>query len=300
VLAVSSIAHATPLENAVAQYNASVSLLPALWSDFQNKQSAAFVDAKGYFDNMNLYFENVGTDDYVADAAWSDMEGALVRLETVSINPVDPALYRLLEALRTSANDYQKVKDLDALFVNETAYDTGVVAFQVTKQPFIFWNNPGLEDYDDWFEFSYPGIAVGDNSHTPILCSSIGDWITWIAGLFNPWAGTAFWLPRVRQAPQQIVDPAVSKLQELCDYCQCQLMTTTTFDDCLTQSTVDFWCGELKDDDCGETDPFKANQALSGKWDCWGRKNVGAVGRIAVGAIKPPWVDLLDFAPTPE
>lgn len=293
-LSLVGLANATPLEDAVAQYNTSAGQLADLWNDFQDKQSAAFDDAKDYFENMYVYFDNIGTDNTTAEAAWDAMEDAMTHLEEVTVDPVDPAFTSLLEALQASAGDLQKVIALDALSSTETAYNTNSDIFQVTEQPFVFWNDPTLEGYDNWFEFTYPGIAVGDNSHASITSSSVGDWIQWIAGLLNPYAGLQVWLIRVHNAAQQIVDPAVSKLQELCDYCIANTVTSTTFDDCFTQGTVNFWCSELVED-CGETDPFKANQDLSEKWSCWQQRNLGAVGSVAVGEIKPPWVDTLDF-----
>lgn len=279
----------------MSAYNSSASGIEALWDDFQDKQSLAFVDVDDWFTSMHYYFYRAGHDNDEADIAWAAMEDAIEHLEDVTGPDVQPSLELLLTLLDDAAAKLETVIAADALDSSAKAYFTSTNHFELPSQPFVFWTDTDQENIVGWVEFDFPVLAVGNNLQTSYTSSEIGDFISHIDEMWD-WIEFGLWLQRHWDDGIEINYDAGQLFDDICSGCPGLTFAQYIINDCYTQETLEDWCEVHYAEECGAglTDREK-NQALSEHWRCHSAANIERVKEAVEDYLTSGWLEYLPW-----
>jgi hypothetical protein len=296
-LAFVGIARATPLEDAVASYNAKAALVDDAWADFQTKQSAAFADVHDWLTGMHSYFYYCGSNNSAADAAWDDQETAWAHLESTTGDPVQPAYETLITALDDAVDALQAAIAADAADPLAKAYSSGPLYFHLPDQPIMFWTDPdpAEPDIDAWMEFDFPHLSVGNNFQTSYVSPTSASLISFLSDLWE-WLHFGHWMFKHKDDAYNMQQASQQKLDDICRYCTGSVPLNQVADDCFTQVTLDDWCETESAEECGRLpNGDAACKTLSAKWNCFRWRNVQKCADAAHDYLKSAWWDEISW-----
>jgi hypothetical protein len=242
--------------------------------------------------NMRAYFYWSGLDNDEADAAWAAMQDAIDNLENVTGPDVDPALELLLTLLEDATTKMQTVITIDGFDTTAKAYATTAFHFQVPAQPYLFWTDTDQSSRDEWMEFDFPVLAVGDNTRTSYASLSSAGWLEvlgeiWDTIDFLDWGGRHF------DDGYEMQNDAKDKMDDICAACVPYAPAWPAGDDCFTPELVEEYCTTegWADEMCGSGySADEANKELSTCWrDCYVPQNLQKCSDAAEDYITSSW-----------
>jgi len=303
ILLISGIAHATPLDDAVASYNLQAADLQDSWDEFQLAQDAAFDDVDDMLTGMYYYFSLIVDDPQQAETYWQSHLDAIDSLDTQTAAPVDETLEILLDNLDSTAKQLQIVHQLDMADANYLVYDTGTMHFELPLTPFLFWTEPTQDTPLGWMEYDFPVLAVGDPLlHDFYVPLNLGEFLQFLGDLYD-WLDFAYWVYKHKDDAHHMNDEGGAIFDALCAYCGPNNLNFSV-DSCFTQTKVDSWCTTF-----GDSSEYSGannycidlqyaddkNAEVQRHFECYGYEHIAEVMDIAEDNVVPWWWHKLPF-----
>ncbi len=214
-------ARATDLTDAVDAYNTAAAGLEDLYDDFIADQNAAYATFQDMFDALGLY---IASDDLEeAEDYWDDHIAAKAQLELNCVMLQDSFFGCFVPAATEAAEMLLDIIDLDEHSSSEVAYVSGSPHFSLPATPFLFWKDEGEPPFDEFLEFDFPLLSVGDPAyHTSyddeVLEAELGFWLSILEYIHSmPW----FW--KHKDTGQNLNDARSDEWDMLCYWCLCIL-----------------------------------------------------------------------------
>jgi len=211
-------ANATPLTDAVDAYNVVASRLPSYWSTYQDDQDAAFDDFQLMIDSLAYY---VMEDDIDGALAYWDAHIAArddLALSSATLN--ESFFTDFLAALEDAAEKLNFVIALDELSETEVAYVDGSPHFSLPATPCVFWKDEGEPPFDEFMEFEFPHLSVGDPaSYSSYVSESLEDFIVFTSDI-KDWIDLGEWYDKHKDAGTDMNASLAGDYDLLCLYCE--------------------------------------------------------------------------------
>ena len=225
-LGIAFTANATPLTDAVDEYNVVASRLPSYWNTYQDDQDAAFDDFQLMIDSLAYYIMEDDIDD--ALAYWDDYVDARDDLETSSATLDNSFFTVFVTTLEDAAEKLQDVVDLDELSETEVAYVDGSPHFSLPATPFVFWKDEGEPPFDEFMEFEFPHLSVGDPaSYSSYESETLGGFIGSISEIWDL-IKLLPWFNKHKDTGSNINSSRADDWDALCEWCLCVLVIEET------------------------------------------------------------------------
>jgi len=214
-------ARATDLTDAVDAYNTAAAGLEDLYDDFIADQNAAYATFKDMFDALGLY---IASDDLEeAEDYWDDHIAAKAQLELNCVMLQDSFFGCFVPAATEAAEMLQDIIDLDEHSSGEVAYVSGSPHFSLAATPFLFWKDEGEPPMDEFLEFDFPQLAVGDPAYyTSYEDETLGDELSSLLDAAD-WIDLGVWFNKHKDAGKNMNAQLANDYNLLCAYCLCEL-----------------------------------------------------------------------------
>ncbi len=288
-LGIAFSASATPLTDAVDAYNTTVSGLPSLWNSFQDDQNVAYDDFKSMIDSLAYYVIEDDIDD--ALAYWDDYVVARDDLALSSVM-LDYSFFTVfVTTLEDAAEKLNFVIVLDELSETEVAYVDGNPHFSLPATPFVFWKDKGERPFDEFMEFEFPHLSVGDPaSYSSYESESLEDFIVF-TGDIKDWIDLGEWYNKHKDAGTDMNASLAGDYDLLCLYCETrvQMYADLLHELDYTEDMIENFCtwyGPNGANWCGESNMSDQKKAFA--------MRDGAIDRVRVSQSlsRRAWIDM--------
>jgi len=214
-------ARATDLTDAVDAYNTAAAGLQDLYDDFIADQNAAYATFQEMYDALGLHI--LADDLEEAEDYWDDHVAAKQQLQ-LDCAALDHSFFiRLVPAASEAAQMLQGIVALDAHSPNEVAYVSGSPHFSLPATPFLFWKDEGEPPMDEFVEFDFPTLAVGDPAyHSSYDDEMLGDELSSLSDAAD-WIDLVVWFNKHKDAGKNMDAVLANDYDLLCAYCLCML-----------------------------------------------------------------------------
>mgnify|MGYP000498165152 CR=1 FL=1 len=172
-------------------------------------------------DSLAYYIMEDDIDD--ALAYWDDYVDARDDLETSSATLDNSFFTVFVTALEGAAEKLQDVIDLDEQSETEVAYVDGNPHFSLPATPCVFWKDEGEPPFDEFMEFEFPNLSVGDPaSYSSYESETLSDFIEFTSGI-EDWLDLGEWYNRHKDAGTNMNAQLANDWDLLCAWCICEL-----------------------------------------------------------------------------
>ncbi|HHR84823.1 MAG TPA: hypothetical protein ENL23_00575 [Candidatus Acetothermia bacterium] len=213
-------ASASDLTDAVDAYNTAAAGLQDLYDDFIADQNAAYATFQDMYDALGLHI--LADDLEEAGDYWDDHVAARTQLAMDAAVLDDSFFGDFLPALNQAVQMLQGIIDLDAQSPNEVAYVSDSPHFSLPATPFLFWKDEGEPSFEEFMEFEFPQLAVGDVSHTSYSSGTLTNFGAFVLQVYEL-IRAAIVVIKHRDTGQNLNDDRADDWDALCNWCLCIL-----------------------------------------------------------------------------